>query len=56
VTTSHWGSRNELVEVIALARAGTISGRVERHDLADINGVFARLEAGDIEGRAVLVP
>lgn len=56
VTTSHWGSRNELAEVIALARAGTIASRVERHGLAEINQVFARLEAGEIEGRAVLVP
>lgn len=56
VTTSNWGSRTELAEVVALARAGTISTRVERHDLAEINDVFDRLEAGQIEGRAVLVP
>jgi alcohol dehydrogenase, propanol-preferring len=56
VTTSHWGSRNELAEVIALARAGRISGLVERHDLGDINVAFARLQAGQVEGRAVLVP
>ena len=56
VTTSYWGSRNDLEDVVALARAGAISARVERHDLSEINHVFARLAAGDVEGRAVLVP
>lgn len=56
VTTSHWGSRNDLVEVLALARAGVVATRVERHPLAAVNDVFARLAAGEIDGRAVLVP
>jgi alcohol dehydrogenase, propanol-preferring len=56
VTTSNWGSRNELEEVIALARAGAISARIERHDLGEINEVFTRLERGQVEGRAVLTP
>jgi propanol-preferring alcohol dehydrogenase len=56
VTTSTWGTRNELEEVVAHARAGNLELRVERHPLEDINEVFARLAAGRIEGRAVLVP
>ena len=56
VTTSNWGSRGELAEVVALARAGTISTRVEQFGLGEINEVFDRLESGQIEGRAVLVP
>lgn len=56
VTTSHWGSRSDLEEVIALAQAGAMAPRIERHALSGINQVFARLAAGDIEGRAVLVP
>lgn len=56
VTTSNWGSRTELAQVVELARAGTISTRVERRDLAEINEVFDRLQVGQIEGRAVLVP
>lgn len=56
VTTSNWGSRTELAEVVELARAGIISTRVERRDLAEINEVFDRLGSGQIEGRAVLVP
>lgn len=54
--TSSWGNRNELAEVVDLARAGTISGEVETHPLEDINDVFDRLEAGDIAGRAVFNP
>jgi len=56
VTTSTWGSRNELEEVLALARSGKITGRVERFPLGSINEVFEKLEKGEIEGRAVLVP
>ncbi len=56
VTASMWGTRNELEEVIALARSGSISAHVERHDLAEINTVFARLRRGEVDGRAVLLP
>jgi propanol-preferring alcohol dehydrogenase len=56
VTTSYWGSRSDLEEVVALAQRGAISARVERHDLTQINQVLSRLAAGEIEGRAVLVP
>jgi alcohol dehydrogenase, propanol-preferring len=56
LTSSNWGSRNELQEVVALARAGLIQVRVERSPLEQINDVFARLEQGQIGGRAVLVP
>lgn len=54
--TSNWGSRNELEEVLALARAGRLISTIEQHPLADINKVFDRLAAGQIPGRAVLVP
>jgi alcohol dehydrogenase, propanol-preferring len=56
LTTSYWGSRNELAEVIALAQQGRLRSHVERHSLVDINTVFARLARGEIDGRAVLVP
>jgi propanol-preferring alcohol dehydrogenase len=56
VTTSHWGTRNELEEVVAHARAGRLTLRVERARLEDVNDVFARLATGRVEGRAVLVP
>jgi propanol-preferring alcohol dehydrogenase len=56
VTTSHWGTRNELEEVVAHAAAGRLQLRVERARLEDVNDVVARLAAGEVDGRAVLVP
>jgi alcohol dehydrogenase, propanol-preferring len=56
VTTSHWGTRNELAEVVAHAAAGRLQLRIERARLEDVNDVFARLAAGRVDGRAVLVP
>lgn len=56
LTTSNWGSRNELAEVIALAEQDRLRAHVELHALGEINEVFHRLERGEIDGRAVLVP
>lgn len=56
LTTSNWGSRNELEEVLALAQRGDLISHIEEHPLAAINEVFDRLERGLITGRAVLVP
>ena len=56
VTTSHWGTRNELEEVVAHAAAGRLQLRVERAPLEDVNVIFARLAKGEVDGRAVLVP
>lgn len=51
-----WGTRAELVEVIALARAGAISAHVERFELDDAPAAYEKLRGGEIEGRAVVVP
>jgi alcohol dehydrogenase, propanol-preferring len=56
ITTSNWGSRNDLAEVLALARAGQLTATTESHPLAAINEVMDRLEAGQVEGRAVVIP
>jgi alcohol dehydrogenase, propanol-preferring len=56
LTTSNWGTRNQLEEVLALAQDGQISVAVERRPLEEINAVFAELERGAIAGRAVLIP
>ena len=56
LTTAWWGSRNDLREVVALARTGRLIPALERFPLAEINEVFTRLEAGQVTGRAVLVP
>lgn len=56
VTTSIWGNRQELKEVLALARRGLIQPHIERQPLEAINEVIARLHAGDVRGRVVLTP
>jgi len=56
LTSSNWGSRNELDEVLALAGSGRLVCTIERQPLEDINEVFARLAAGQVQGRAVFVP
>jgi propanol-preferring alcohol dehydrogenase len=56
ITTSTWGSRNDLAEVIALAQQGKLTAATQSHRLDDINQVLGRLEHGLVEGRAVVVP
>ncbi len=56
VTSSYWGSRNELAEVVALARQGRLTTRVHERDLAAVGSAFEELRRGDVDGRIVLVP
>lgn len=56
VTTSYWGSRNELAQVVALAQAGRLTSRVHEVDLLAVNTAMGDLRAGRVEGRVVLVP
>src|SRR5690606_39250532 len=53
VTTSLWGNRQELRDVLELARRGLIAPHTERQPLAATNEVIARLHVGDVRGRAV---
>jgi len=56
VSLPYWGARDELTEVVALARAGTLSVEVERFPLAAATEAIDRLRAGTLRGRAVLIP
>jgi D-arabinose 1-dehydrogenase-like Zn-dependent alcohol dehydrogenase len=56
VTVPFWGTRAEFAEVIALARAGRISAHVERFPLSDAAAAYAKLRAGEVRGRAVVMP
>jgi alcohol dehydrogenase, propanol-preferring len=56
VATTYWGSLPELHEVIALAAAGRIRTRVQRFGLDDASEVYRLMAAGQLDGRAVLVP
>ncbi len=52
----YWGSRVELMEVIAMARAGRIHAETTEFPLEQAVEVYAKLDRGEIAGRAVLVP
>ncbi|ARU18373.1 NAD(P)-dependent alcohol dehydrogenase [Croceicoccus marinus] len=56
VTVPYWGSRTELMEVIALAQSGRIKATVETFPLEQANDVYQRLRDGKIQGRAILIP
>jgi propanol-preferring alcohol dehydrogenase len=56
VTVPFWGTRGELVEVIALARAGRIAAKVQRFPLNEAQKAYHALRAGDLQGRAVVIP
>ena len=56
VSVPFWGTRAELAEVIALARAGRIRAHVERFSLEDAQKAYETLRAGRLKGRAVVVP
>ncbi|MEV0219147.1 NAD(P)-dependent alcohol dehydrogenase [Streptomyces sp. NPDC050704] len=51
-----WGSRPELVEVVALARSGAIHVETEQFPLSAAPEAIDRLRRGLMRGRAVLVP
>ena len=52
----YWGSRVELMEVIAMARNGRIHAETTEFPLQEALGVYEKLKAGQIVGRAVLTP
>lgn len=56
VSRPSWGTLPELHEVVALARAGTLSVEVERLSLDDALDGYRRLRDGGFAGRAVVVP
>nr|WP_295900847.1 NAD(P)-dependent alcohol dehydrogenase [uncultured Bdellovibrio sp.] len=56
VSTPYWGSRAELIEVLALAESGKIHAEVTHYKLEDTPSVYHKLDEGMIRGRAVIVP
>ena len=55
VSTSYWGSRSELIEVIELARRGQIRVHVERFGIDDAPAAYQKLHEGSLRGRGVIV-
>ncbi|THJ74102.1 zinc-binding dehydrogenase, partial [Candidatus Frankia alpina] len=56
VSLPYWGTRDELFEVLDLARAGLIRAHVETVPLAGMPAAYERLRAGEVSGRIVMVP
>jgi propanol-preferring alcohol dehydrogenase len=56
VIFSSWGTREELAEVVELARAGVVELETERVPLAAVPAAYERLAAGGCRGRLVAVP
>jgi len=54
--TVQWGTPAELRSVLDVARQGRLDVRTERVDLEGLPETLERLEAGGVEGRAVVVP
>lgn len=56
VIGSFYGSRQDLREVLELAERHNIRPIVETYALAEVNAAHARLRAGDVRYRGVLIP
>ena len=56
LTSVAWGSHDDLRRVVALAEDGQLRWDVETMPLAEAGAAHARLRAGDVRGRLVLVP
>ncbi|WP_067827871.1 NAD(P)-dependent alcohol dehydrogenase [Actinomadura kijaniata] len=56
VRVPYWGSRAELIEVLDLARAGAVDVHVETYGIDDAPTAYERLHAGQVNGRAVILP
>ena len=56
LTSTYWGTIEELHEVAALYRAGQIVPDVEYFAMDDALEAYRKLEAGEISGRAVVTP
>ena len=56
IQTTYWGSRTELDEVLTLAARGLLTPKVTTYPLDKARQAYRDLEAGQLTGRAVVVP
>ena len=56
IQTTYWGSRPELVEVLDLGARGLVRPKVTTFNLDTAMDAYMAMEAGRLEGRAVVVP
>jgi propanol-preferring alcohol dehydrogenase len=55
IGTTYWGYREELFEVIELAKEGKLNVHVERFSIDDAPKAYEKLHNGTLDGRAVVV-
>ena len=55
IATTYWGYRQELIEVIQMARAGRLTVHVERFAIDQAPEAYERLHHGMLNGRGVIV-
>ena len=56
VSTSLWGRRKELLELVAMAQRGQVNIRTTTYAIEDGEQAYEDMHAGTIVGRAVVVP
>jgi alcohol dehydrogenase, propanol-preferring len=56
LATTYWGTRPELFELLELARRGRVTAHIERFGLDQAGAAYDSLRAGEVQGRAVIVP
>ncbi len=56
IQTTYWGTRGELIEVLDLAARGLLHPDITRFSLEQAPEAYRKLAAGEVEGRAVIVP
>jgi propanol-preferring alcohol dehydrogenase len=56
VSAPFWGSRDDLVAVVDLARKGLLAPVVEEVPFSEVLEAYRRLHDGEVTGRIVVVP
>jgi propanol-preferring alcohol dehydrogenase len=56
IATTYWGTRSELIELLALAARGAISVEHTVYSLEEGPRAYRDLKAGKVNGRAVIIP
>jgi len=56
IQTTYWGTRTELAEVLELGARGLLTPRIRTFPLAEARAAYDLMSAGELAGRAVVVP
>jgi propanol-preferring alcohol dehydrogenase len=56
IQSTYWGTRTELVEVLDLGARGLVHPKITTFSLDDAADAYVQMQAGHLEGRAVVTP